>query len=67
MTVGNVTVHWSVNTSSAPAGNGCTPASPTVLQPADLAANGTLHMAVQAEVEGEQGRGKGLARGQREP
>ncbi|KXZ51834.1 hypothetical protein GPECTOR_11g273 [Gonium pectorale] len=43
---GKVTLHWSLNTASAPS-NPCTPASRTQLQAADLAANGVLHMAVQ--------------------
>ncbi|GLC43511.1 hypothetical protein PLESTM_001481300 [Pleodorina starrii] len=48
---GKVTVHWSVNTSSAPA-NPCTPSRRTVATAAALTKYGTLHMAVQAEIGG---------------
>ncbi|GLI65952.1 hypothetical protein VaNZ11_009633 [Volvox africanus] len=49
---GKITVHWTVNSSAAPANNGCTPTKPTVLSAFELAQNGTLHMAVEAAVTG---------------
>ncbi|GIL79057.1 hypothetical protein Vretifemale_8457, partial [Volvox reticuliferus] len=49
---GKVTVHWTVNASAAPAGNGCTPTKTTVLSASELIQNGTLHMAVEAAATG---------------
>ncbi|KAG2448001.1 hypothetical protein HYH02_007029 [Chlamydomonas schloesseri] len=48
---GEVTVHWSANTASAPV-NPCTPATPTVLTAAQLMSSGSLHMAVQGYMGG---------------
>ncbi|GFR42661.1 hypothetical protein Agub_g3598 [Astrephomene gubernaculifera] len=50
-TRGKITIHWSVNTTSAPS-NPCTPATRTELQDADVAENGTLHIAIQSAVTG---------------
>ncbi|GIL63770.1 hypothetical protein Vafri_17775 [Volvox africanus] len=57
--MGKVLLHWSVNTSSAPSGNGCTPANLTDVNASDIAQYGTLHMAVQANVTGYVGIGFG--------
>ncbi|KXZ51833.1 hypothetical protein GPECTOR_11g272 [Gonium pectorale] len=48
---GKVTLHWSLNTASAPS-NPCTPASRTQLQAADMSQNGALHLAVQSSQTG---------------
>ncbi|KAG2431172.1 hypothetical protein HXX76_009700 [Chlamydomonas incerta] len=48
---GEVTVHWSANTASAPA-NPCTPAARMVLTAAQLMSSGSLHMAVQGYMGG---------------
>ncbi|GIL79060.1 hypothetical protein Vretimale_45 [Volvox reticuliferus] len=50
-TKGKVTVHWSVNSSTAPA-NPCTPVNRTTLTANELSVFGTLHMAVQANIQG---------------
>ncbi|KAG2434545.1 hypothetical protein HYH02_012212 [Chlamydomonas schloesseri] len=53
-TQGSVTLHWSVNTPSAPP-NACTgmgSAGKTVLAASNVAADGTIHMAVQAATTG---------------
>ncbi|GLC72742.1 Histone transcription regulator 3 [Pleodorina starrii] len=53
---GKVTVHWSINTAAAPA-NPCTPANKTNLKDQEVAQNGTMHIAVQAETQGYVGLG----------
>ncbi|KAG2491054.1 hypothetical protein HYH03_010500 [Edaphochlamys debaryana] len=51
---GKVTLHWSINTASAPSGpsNPCNLAAPRVLTSDVLSSKGVLHMAVQGDMGG---------------
>ncbi|KAG2491039.1 hypothetical protein HYH03_010486 [Edaphochlamys debaryana] len=62
---GKVTLHWSINTASAPWGpsNPCNLASPRVLTSDVLSSKGVLHMAVQGDMGGYVGLGFASAPG----